>query len=220
MLSVVLLTYNRLEYAKRTLRRLGENLQTVHPIKFIIASDGDTPEYISELHEIACMRFGHPSVTHTNSERGGYGRNYNLAMQSAHENEWIMPVEDDWELTRPFNVDDVIADMEVLGFGCARLGYIGYTQDLRGTLRAGPKCGHWLALDPDSPEPHVFAGHPRIERRGWSRAVGPWMEGLKPGETEFEITHRPAARRAVGWPLDLIKPSGDLFAHIGTHRSW
>lgn len=217
MLSVVLLTYNRLEYAKRTLKHLVKNIRGIEPIKWVIATDGDTDEYVADL--VAALALRSP-VTITNSERGGYGRNYNLAMQAAHENEWILPVEDDWELTRPFDVGAVIADMKELGIGCARLGYIGYTQSLRGTFMRGASCGHWLGFDPSSSEPHVFAGHPRIESRVWSRSVGPWAEGLKPGETEFEVTHRLAARTGVAWPLDVVKPSGDLFAHIGTERSW
>ncbi len=220
MLSVVLLTYNRFDYAVRTLDGLKRNLQTTFPIKVIIASDGDTKDYIDYLHSLACMWVGHLNVSHTNSERGGYGKNYNLAMQSAHESEWIMPIEDDWELTRPLNVDALIEDMGELSVGCARLGYIGYTQALRGTLMYGAACGHWLGFDSASTEPHVFAGHPRIERRTWSRSVGPWAEGLQPGETEFEVTHRAAARTSVAWPLDIVKPSGGLFAHIGTVRSW
>ena len=218
MLSVVLLTYNRLDYAKRTLDALVTGVKTVQDIKWIIASDGDTDAYINALGDHA------PGIefTVTNSQRGGYGKNYNLAMQSAHEAEWILPVEDDWVLQEFLNVDDLIHDMSALDIGCARLGYIGYTQPLSGTLaRAEPsKCGHWLRFDPNCAEPHVFAGHPRIESRAWSRMVGPWKEGVLPGETEFEVAHRKEARSGVAWPLDLVKPSGDLFAHIGTVRSW
>ena len=74
----------------------------------------------------------------------------------------------------------------------------------------------WLALDPDSPEPHVFAGHPRLELAEWERYVGPWPEGLAAGPTEFEVAHRREARMGVAWPIDLIKPTGDAFVHIGT----
>lgn len=221
-IAVVLLTYNRLEYAKRTLESAILGLKSIdHDIRWHIASDGDSLEYMQELwRTFAKAGIDPTTVTVSNSERGGYGRNYNLAMQTVHQYaEWVMPLEDDWELLRPFNPDELIRDMLDLNIGCARLGYIGYTQDLRGVLRAG-RAGHWLYLDSTSPEPHVFAGHPRIERVSWSREVGPWTEGLMPGDTEFEVAHRRAARRGVGWPLDVVRPRGDLFAHIGTVRSW
>lgn len=220
--AVVLLTYNRLEYATRTLESAAKNLESNrHDFRWHIASDGDPNEYIASLHDVLCMRVGHSNITKSNSERGGYGRNYNLAMQTAHQlAEWILPLEDDWELTRPLNIDGVIHDMEELNIGCARLGYVGYTQELRGTLLSGRHCGHWLMFDPKSHEPHVFAGHPRIEYVKWSREVGPWREGINPGDTEFEVTHRPAARRRVAWPLDVVRPSGGMFVHIGTKRSY
>jgi hypothetical protein len=75
-------------------------------------------------------------------------------------------------------------------------------------------------LDGDSPEPHVFAGHPRLETVGYQRRVGEWPEGLLPGETEFSVAHYQWARMGVVWPMDLVKPSGDLFCHIGTIRSY
>lgn len=221
-LSVVLLTYGRLEYAQRTLTSAVRFLSSnEHVVRWHIASDGDTPEYIESLVD-TLVAYGIPSevITLSNSYRGGYGKNYNLAMQTAHQvSDWVLPLEDDWELLRPFNPDALIRDMTLLGIGCARLGYIGYTQTLTGTLAKGD-TGHWLVFDPDCAEPHVFAGHPRIELVAWSRTVGPWPEGKNPGETEFEVSHRIEARTNVGWPLEVVKPSGDLFAHIGTVRSY
>lgn len=220
MISVVLLTYNRLDYAKRTLKSLAVNLRTREEIKWCIASDGDSEAYLADLSAVANDKITGTVATITNSQRGGYGKNYNLAMQNAHEAEYIIPVEDDWDLLKPLDVDAVIRDMQLLDIGCARLGYIGYTQELRGRFAPGVACGQWLILDADSPEPHVFAGHPRVETRDWARSVGPWPEGLLPGETEFTVAKLPAARQRVAWPLDLVKPAGDLFAHIGSVRSY
>jgi glycosyltransferase involved in cell wall biosynthesis len=220
-IAVVLLTYNRLEYAKRTLRSLAEKLESnEHNFVWHIASDGDTAQYLAELGSIV-QDYANYNPTITNAQQGGYGKSYNLAMQSAHSlAEWVMPIEDDWELVRTFNPDGIIRDMAALGIGCARLGYMGYTQELRGKLERGA-VGHWLRFDSMSEEPHVFAGHPRIESRDWSRNVGPWPEGLLPGETEFAVAHRRKARINVAWPCDAVKMiGGDLFAHIGTLRSW
>lgn len=221
-IAVVLLTYNRLPYALKTVTAALKNLESNdHSFKWHIASDGDNDAYTNSImaEMRACMLAG--EITTSNSERGGYGKNYNLAMQTAHADcEYVLPLEDDWVLTRGLNLDGVIRDMTQLGIGCARMGYIGYTQEVRGTLRYGDACGHWFEFDAASPEPHVFAGHPRIEAVEWSRKVGPWNEGLLPGATEFEVAHRPAARVNVAWPLDMIRPTGGLFAHIGAERSY
>ena len=100
-------------------------------------------------------------------------------------------------------------------FGCVRMGYIGFTQELRASFVSHGGL-FWLALDPASAEPHVWSGHPRLETAGWQREVGPWPEGMAAGATEFEVAHRPAARQRVAWPVDLIRPYGDAWAHVGT----
>lgn len=222
-LCVVLLTYNRLEYARTTLRSIVYCLESnEHEITWHIGSDGDNDAYLNSLKAILFdHKVSHLKITTSNTGHHSYGQNYNLAMQVAHQKaDHVLVLEDDWRCERTFNPDGFIADMHELNIGCARLGYIGYTQELRGRLSYGQRCGHWLLFSNESPEPHVFAGHPRIETVEWARTVGPWPEGLQPGATEFEVAHSSAARRRVAWPLDAVKPRGDLFVHIGTDRSY
>lgn len=219
--SIVLLTYNRLEYAKKTLRSTLDKL-VIDPSVIVnvhIASDGDTDEYVEALVCVARERVA--GVTISNSQRRGYGANYNMATQVVHGfSDYALVLEDDWELLRQFDPLKLVQDMQALSLGCARLGYLGYTQELRGHLATGSYCQHWMLFDPYSPEPHVFAGHPRIESTEWSRAVGAWPEGMPPGETEFAVAHRSEARRGVAWPISLVQPHGDLYVHIGTERSY
>jgi len=184
-----------------------------------IASDGDDDEYLSALMFIA-NDFDLAFVTTTNSERSGYGANYNLATQVVHGfASHVLPLEDDWELTRDLDLDIFIQALDSLDAGCMRLGYLGYTQPLRGELAAAVGR-HWLRLDPSSAEPHVFAGHPRLETVAWERSVGPWPEGLEPGQTEFAVAHIAESRYGVIWPIQEIKPYGDMFVHIGAERAW
>lgn len=190
-----------------------------------IADDGSPNGYVKELSEIcvASSRVAHWSFS--NSEHRGYGANYNLAMQTVHplshdpQKGYVLPLEDDWELCRPLDITPIMATLSQGMFGCVRMGYVGYTQPLR--CRFVKHGGmHWLEFDPNSEEPHVFAGHPRLETVAWERTVGPWPEGLNPGETEFTVAHTLAARQGVAWPLSLIDVAGDAFAHIGTIRSY
>lgn len=219
-LGIVLLTYNRLSYARLTLRSTLAYLEWEGELQVHIASDGDGKDYIEELHDLAVPWPQVKQITVTNSERGGYGKNYNLAMQAVHPAcEYSLLLEDDWQLLHTLDATALVKDMQDLSIGCARLGYIGFTQELRATFAA--VNGHyWLRFDPASAEPHVFAGHPRIEARDWSRVLGPWPEGLEPGATEFAVAQRPESRKGVGWPLSVVHPRGDLYAHIGTVRSY
>jgi hypothetical protein len=218
--TVVLYTYEDGERhtAEITLRSTLDNIYYSGPLHVIIADDGSIDGHVDTLFEVAG---GYPHVATvgiTNAQRGGYGRSYNLASQASHPHGgYVLPLEDDWRLEGPLDLDAVVAAMEATGVACMRLGYIGHTQELRGVLRHSP-IGQVLVFDPDSAERHVFAGHPRLETIEFQRSVGPWPEGIPAGMTEFDVSGRPEARAGVGFPLDLIHPRGDLFAHIGAHE--
>lgn len=222
MIAIVLLTYNRLDYARVTLTSTLENLKTSEELHVHIASDGDTKEYLGQLREIALEYVCESRVTMSNVSRMGYGASYNTATQVVHNLagcEYVLPLEDDWELIRPLSIDPMISCLRDRIFGCIRMGYIGYTQQLRCSF-VSHMGYHYLTLDPDSSEPHVFAGHPRLETVAWEKRVGPWPQGLQPGQTEWEVAHRREAREQVAWPIGQIGPDGDAFVHVGAIRSW
>lgn len=227
-IGIALLTYAptfdhpRAEYAKTT---LSTALSYIDPgagneLHVHIADDGSDPKHVEQLKELAAQ-YGYEAST-TNAERGGYGKSYNLMMQALHSScDLIMPLEDDWELTRILKLEHAVKALDDpdTGIRSIRLGYMGQTQELRGsvTFQHGQT---YLLLDPSSPEPHVFCGHPRIETVEYEKDVGAWPEGLRAGETEWEITKRWPARTGVAWPLDLMIPAsqdwGCMFAHIGS----
>lgn len=225
-ITVGLLTYApsvnhpRAEYARKTLTSTlsyidpGDNILQVH-----IADDGSDPKHIDQLVAI-CREYGF-EPTLSNSERGGYGKSYNLMCQVVHPiSDLVLPLEDDWELTRILKLEYLAKALdENPEIRSIRLGYLGITQPLIGTVafRSGMT---YLLLDPNSPEPHVFCGHPRLETVDYQRDIGPWPEGLRAGETEWEVTHRWPARNGVAWPLDIGLPAsqdwGSIYAHIGS----
>lgn len=218
-IAIVLLTYNRFDYAKATLESVLKHIQTVGDLSVHIASDGDDDEYMTALQALT-HKWDVTNLTTSNSMRGGYGANWNLATQVVHSYaSHVLPLEDDWVLTHDLYADQLVEALDALDAGCMRLGYLGYTQPLRGEF-ASVNGTHYLRLDAASPEPHVFAGHPRLETVAWERSVGPWPEGLQPGETEFAVAHIAESRHGVIWPVELIRPQGDCFVHIGTDRSW
>lgn len=217
--TVMLLTYERTDYALATLRAMFDNLHFSGDLRLHIADDGSSEGHRIALQECALSVGCNPTFSVT--PRGGYGMNYNRATNIVHDQaDFVLPLEDDWELTRPLDLDPLVAALnETEQFGCIRMGYIGYTQELRGRFvsAAGQQ---YLVLDPESPEPHVWSGNPRLETVAWQRKVGLWPEGLTdPGAVEFAVAHIPEARFGVAWPVDLIHPRGDMFAHIGTIRS-
>ena len=215
MIGVILLTYDRMKYARTTLQSVARHLRSPEPVWLHVADDGSSQEYRDELLSLAHDLYG-DNVSVSNSERRGYGASYNAATQMVHHlADLVLPLEDDWELVRDLNVAPIAEVLRSGLFGCVRLGYVGFTQELRGKFVVGGSL-MWLALDPLSPEPHVWTGGPRLETVEWEREVGPWPEDLAAGSTEFEVAHRPAARAGVAWPVDLVLPRGDAFVHIGS----
>jgi hypothetical protein len=226
---LVLLTYansvesHRASYARITLTSALENLKTSHVLKVHLADDGSDPKHITELQEI-CKSYK-VDYSMTNASRGGYGASYNLATQHCHyDAEYLLMLEDDWQLKHSLELDPLIKSLDDGKdnsdyLGCIRLGYLGWTQELRGRiLKYGDMS--YLRFDSDTSEPHVWAGHPRLETVEFQRRMGPWTEGIDPGSTEFEVAHRESARDGVGWPLDAgVNASqyyATLFCHIGS----
>lgn len=233
VLTICLFTYNRLAYARDTLESTLRYINyTRGPIHVHIADDGSPLNQTEELVMVAAGWLGEfADVTVTNAERRGYGASYNLATQVVHGfSDYMLPLEDDWRLLRSLDLDALTDDLDHMeearaqygpgAGGCIRLGYMGWTQRLGASFIEMPSTNKYLLLDSLSAEPHVFAGGPRIETVSWERYVGPWPEGLNPGDTELAVAQRAAARQRVLWPLDLIKTWGDLYAHIGTIRSY
>jgi hypothetical protein len=222
MIAIVLLTCDRPkereEYAFKTLDALKNLSAAGDDLWMHIADDGSDPEFREEMVRRAREQYGDRTSV-SNSEERGYGGNYNLASQAVHQAaDLVLPLEDDWELLRPFDLAPIATALRAGVFRCVRMAYIGYTEELRGTFIWSGGV-HWLALDPASPERHVFSGGPRLETVAFERDVGLWPENLNQGQTEMDVASRAEARTGVAWPVELIKPTGDLFAHIGTAKA-
>src|SRR5580765_205440 len=108
-IAICLLTYARTEYAVRTLRSTLDNVRYSGQISVHIADDGSKPEHRSELYYLAGGYKSVQGVSVSNSERGGYGRNYNLATQAIHGAcDYALMLEDDWVLLRPLELDVLV----------------------------------------------------------------------------------------------------------------
>lgn len=226
-LAIVLLTAktheDRAKYARATLGSVLARLKCDScEMRLYIGDDGSGQEYQNELLRLASS-YNYDDVILIDSGRTGYGSNYNCIMRHVHEwADYILPIEDDWELRYEFDIDPIVRVLKDGVFDSVRMGYIGYTNTLYAKFVWCNEL-HWLELEPTlSHEPHVFSGHPRLETVAYQQRVGPWPEGLSPGETEWKIaTTMPEARKRVAWPLTLMPDIRcGAWAHIGTIKSY
>ncbi len=224
-LTVCLYTHmrhpDRLAYAKTTLESIHFHALRHYdgPVLLHIADDNSRPEMLAELQDLVGIIGLDNTVSHGMGQ--GYGASHNAATQVIHQrSDIILPLEDDWELVRPLPLDRLARYFDNPEVRSVRLGYIGWTQRLRGHVVKAhdDTC---LLLDPDSLEPHVNAGHPRLETVEYQRDVGPWAEGVDAGAVEFAWCSLRTARQGVVWPMDLGMSAsqggeGSFFSHIGT----
>lgn len=238
--GVLLLTYEdgERQTAHATLEAVIGRLKYSGPLHLHISDDGSREGHVASLVEMTGKEYlnndgsryvpFNRQVTTSNAERRGYGHSYNLGTQALHERvEMVLVLEDDWVLSHTLDLDPLVETLALelrprataRQIGAIRLGYLGFTQPLAGEVMHTP-AGPMLYLDPTSAEPHVAAGHPRLETVAYQRSVGPWSVGMAPGATEVDWCTRYNARQGVAWPLDLGPASmrdDSLFVHTGAH---
>lgn len=212
---VILLTYERTDYAVRTLAAARKYLR--YPdLRWYLADDGSREEHCDTI--LAAAKGLNLAGRHTLAG-GTYGANANRAWQEAAKvSRLTLFLEDDWELRseldlRPFA--DLL--MEDERFGMVRLGYLnlgmaGLTFGSHGHL-------YWW-LNRQSPEAYVFTGHPSLRHQRFWDAYGPYTEGRQPGETELDMAWQFRTREGPGivWPAEL--GANGLFGHIGERQSY
>lgn len=223
--TILLLTYEdgQRRTALPTLRAALDHIRYPGPLNLHIADDGSVPGHVEALRRLAGGYPGVGTIGHTDAARRGYGASYNLATQAFHPTaDVVLVLEDDWVLQRDLDLSPLVDTLYESHpyIACIRLGYLGFTQELRAIRIEATSAGPMVLLDSESEEPHVAAGHPRLELVEHQQEIGPWPEGIAPGATEWEWCRREAARRGVVWPLDYGPASmraDSLFVHTGAH---
>ena len=220
MLLIILYTHRRPFYAHRSLSALLDNIDH-QDMRIHVADDASDVKDINMLMDVAMSDSRVRAGSSSQAGGRGYGASRNRAMAVVRKMkspiDAILHLEDDWELTRPFDPSPHIEFLQSHdGANCIRLGYLGTTQPLVMMTVHHPSAGKmYYHLLPDSSEPHVFAGHPRLTTLRYEHNVGDWPNSMNPGQVEFAVARRREAREGVYWPAEL-PATGGLFDHIGT----
>jgi len=221
-LTVVLLTYERTEYALRTVEGVARNL--VYPdFEWYVSDDGSRQEHVNKLfarmHELDQK---HDKEWMWHSERCSYGAGANKALGAAfNRGNLVLMLEDDWLLDRQFNIYRYCALlMERPDIGMVRMGYLN--SGVGGVSMSHDGALYWALDDTHSCNysSYAFAGHPAIMHRRFFDHYGIYPERWQPGETELKMCWQCVSGSGpkIVWPAVLGEHGP--WGHIGAQQSY
>ena len=204
LISVIVVTYHRVEALKRTLESLRRHVD-VDDYELIVCDDGSPLAQRRQIRGLDVDRIGW-------NDRVGYGANVNSGLRAA-RGEFVFHLEDDWVVKRPGHF--LRAGVEVLNtlpeVGC--LKFDDNTPALRARRRVGGYTVEVLAFPNHArAEEYRYTNRPHLKHARFHQCYGMYAEGHCALETERLFAMHVNAVRAsrVGWMHDSAH-----FRHIG-----
>jgi len=181
LLSVVLVTYKRLDLLERTLYSLLEVVTYPRNRIEIILSDDGSPQAIQDaMRDLPCNKFL------LSSRNRGMGSNTNEGIRAA-TGDYILHLQDDWLCRGPADfVPTAIEALEEL----PDVGLVRLHEPARGEfdvhqLPTGRRVHVYRSRDN-----FAYSDRPHIKRRSFHRMLGYYSEELSIPETELEFCRR------------------------------
>ena len=209
---VLLTTYKRTELALRTIEGIKKNLLWGN-IGWVLVDDG-SPSADIKLLINAIEPANHLWVYQ--SEHRGVGHNMNVGLQHIWDigGQLVLLTEDDWELTQPLDFTpyvNVLLNNEDIGY--VRMGYLSF--GLRGELISRENM-LWFDIERNPNYQYNYVGHAGLRHKRFFDAVGPFSEGLSPGQNELDYGSKynyAAIAPKIVWPAEW--GVWGKFGHIG-----
>lgn len=203
-------TFNRTEYAVRTIRAIKANLKYDGDILYYLADGGSTNEH----HNTCKEEIG--EVWNSHHIYQSPGANWNMAINKIfEETDFMFRLEDDFELRRELNITPyVVALKERTDWGIIRLGLLPVGLDMHSVGHNGI---HYLRVLRSTQ--YAYSGNPLIMHKRFWDHYGQYHTDMMPGTTELEYDNRFRARPGpeILWPPDL--GGWGVFGHIGEKKS-
>lgn len=217
---IVLLTYQRTNYAAQTVLHAILNLKYQPGLMWYVADDGSDSSHVNTVHGL--LEQAEQEVIGHHSEKLGYGAGANKAWQMAHEHTPLtLWLEDDWVLNHELRLEPYAKLlMESDQVGMIRLGHLN--QYMVGTALGYDGEMYWrLDREPADGASPVFTGHPSLRHKRYWDVYGPYPEGHNPGDTELAYAYK--FRIALKGP-NILYPARagqwGFFGHIGEVKSY
>jgi len=215
--AVCFLTFERTEYALRTISSTCKNLN--YPgIAWYVADDGSPIIHFKAV--MNHLRLNNQIVFGSHNKKMGPGKSWNTAIEKALEHaEIILWLEDDWNLGWPLDIHPYVRLLqEREDIGMVRLGYLAV--ELNCTVK-GHNGIHYLQMSKDTQ--YAYSGNPSLRHRRYFDAYKKYPEDKNPGDCE--IHHDRDVREKlegpeIWWPAAMPNCGWGAWQHIGTEQSY
>lgn len=211
--AVLIVTYDRPEEIRLTIRSLREGLVYSGHLHWHLADDASPAGYLEGIE----ADFPDLNFTSTVTQRKGWGTNVNTAFAFLQKFEYVYLNEDDYMLCHDLYLNKGIALLkEKENIGLVRYdGIVGH--DLNLELRETRSCLNYLRVRKDSPALNIYSNRPHLRHRRFTEAYGRYPEGWSLGRTEQAYAH--GVKQHPGPDVALF-PDGLLraFLHLGRTR--
>lgn len=205
-LAILVITYNRRDVLRETLRRLAAHLAYEGPRVLVIADDG------SDDGTAEMLAAEYPDATHVVSARRGLGANANAGLRAALAHaDYVLQLQDDMHLLTTLDMHphiERLRDDPTCGF--IRLWGVG------GHRYEGRLEGNYWRVFWHSDELYIPSDRPHVKHRRFHEHYGPYPEGLPTAGTEEAWCHQCKGRAGLeGKQIDVFVPQ-----MADTEKSW
>lgn len=220
-ITILLVTYDRIEEITRTIKALCTNLYYAGNLKWHLADDSSPGDYIQQIKR----EFTNLSFTYSITARKGWGANVNRAMLNI-RTDYIFLCEDDYVAKRDIDLSSGVALMEAnQQVGLVRYdGISGHTLTLSLKEDKVGEFGRveYLEIFPNSPHLNVYSNRPHLKHRRFHQFYGLYREA-RIGERHLGMCESSFAHRIKdmkGGPKIVALWNGIecVFDHIGKSR--
>jgi glycosyltransferase involved in cell wall biosynthesis len=203
--TIGIITYDRYDEIRQTVEALAEFVRYSGQLRYVIADDSSPGGYVARLKRLRLFRDLDATFISTETNgNGGWGVNANHLL-GAVDSEYLLMLEDDYVLTRPLDLDPLVALMEdrprigmvrLRGTAGTHLKYTQFEADIRQRcpdFRQGVGVTgklNFLLINGGSPDLWIYSNGPHLKRRLFHAYHGLYPQGFKLGETEERMAHR------------------------------
>lgn len=210
-LAILIVTYNRRDTLRETLRRLDTHLAYEGPCHVIVADDG------SDDGTLDMLRTEYPQILIISSQRVGLGANTNAGLRAAFAlAEYVLQLQDDMHLLATLDLHphiERLRDDPTSGF--IRLWGVGghkYEARLEGN--------YWRVMW-HSDELYIPSDRPHVKHWRFHAHFGFYPEGLPTSTTEDAWCHQCKNRAGMGGvQCDVLVPQNQLTETTWEHMHW